>query len=170
MTPGGDPKSAIRDRALALGFDAVGFAGPDTGGAGENLSDFIAQGFHGDMGWMKETETRRRSPRDLWPEVKSVVAVGVNYGPAEDPLTLHSFPSRGAVSVYARGRDYHDVLKKNLRRAGGGHRRRLGVRRQAIRRYRAGDGKAAGPGRGARLAGKAYESGIARVRLLAVPG
>ena len=98
-----------------LGFDAVGFAGPGNGDAGQNLKSYIENGYHGDMGWMEATGNRRRSPRDLWPEVESIVAVGVNYGPAEDPLTLHAFPERGAVSVYARGRDYHDVLKKKLR-------------------------------------------------------
>ena len=115
MTAAGDPKADIRDRALVLGFDAVGFAGPGNGDAGQNLKSYIENGYHGDMGWMEATGNRRRSPRDLWPDVKSIVVVGINYGPAEDPLTLHAFPERGTVSVYARGRDYHDVLKKKLR-------------------------------------------------------
>ena len=115
VTGPGDPKSAIRDRALELGFDAVGFAGAETGDAGKHLKTFVDAGFHGDMGWMESTQERRRSPRDLWPEVESIVAVGLNYGPAEDPFLLHGHPERGAVSVYAKGRDYHDVLKKRLR-------------------------------------------------------
>jgi len=119
MVAAGSPKSAIRDRALALGFDAVGFAGADNGDAGTHLKSYIEKGFHGDMGWLETTEERRRSPRDLWPEVESIVAVGVNYGPAEDPLTLSAYPERGAVSVYAKGRDYHDVIKKNLRHLAG---------------------------------------------------
>lgn len=111
----GDARAAIRDRALALGFDAVGFSGPDNGDAAGNLGDFIASGYHGDMGWMETTQTRRQSPRGLWPDVKSIVAVGMNYGPDEDPLLLHDHPDRAVVSAYARGRDYHDVLKKRLR-------------------------------------------------------
>ena len=119
MIGGADPKSAIRDRALDLGFDAVGFTSADTGDAGQQLKTFLDAGFHGDMGWMETTQHRRRSPRDLWPDVESIVAVGLNYGPAEDPFLLHGHPERGAVSVYAKGRDYHDVLKKKLRRLAG---------------------------------------------------
>lgn len=111
----GDARAAIRDRALALGFDAVGFSGPDSGDAARNLGDFIASGYHGDMGWMETTQARRQSPRGLWPDVKSIVAVGMNYGPEEDPLLLHDHSDRAVVSAYARGRDYHDVLKKQLR-------------------------------------------------------
>ncbi|MEE2995586.1 MAG: tRNA epoxyqueuosine(34) reductase QueG [Pseudomonadota bacterium] len=110
-----DPKTVIRNRALALGFDVVGFSGPDNGDAGLHLKSYIERGFYGDMGWMKSTADRRRSPRALWPDVESIVAIGVNYGPAENPMTLQNFPDRGAVSVYARGRDYHDILKKKLR-------------------------------------------------------
>ena len=111
MVPSDDPRAAIRARALALGFDAVGFADPDTGAAGEGLAAYLAEGYHGDMGWMEATRQRRRSPAALWPAVRSIVAVGVNYGPEEDPLAARE----AAVSVYARGRDYHDVLKKRLR-------------------------------------------------------
>ena len=111
-----DPKTFIRDRALAIGFDVVGFSGPDNGDAGRHLKSFIDRGFHGDMGWIASTENRRHSPRDLWKDVESIVAVGVNYGPAENPMAIQAFPERGAVSVYARGKDYHDTLKKKLRR------------------------------------------------------
>ncbi|PPR12035.1 MAG: Epoxyqueuosine reductase [Alphaproteobacteria bacterium MarineAlpha11_Bin1] len=111
-----DPKDFIRDRALALGFDVVGFSGADNGDAGRHLKSYIESGFHGDMGWMASTENRRRSPRELWSDVETIVAVGVNYGPAEDPLAIKKFTDRGAVSVYARGKDYHDILRKKLRR------------------------------------------------------
>lgn len=110
-----DPKAAIRDLALSLGFDAVGFAGPDGGDTARRLGDYLADGYHGDMGWMETTRERRQTPRGLWPDVKSIVSVAMNYGPDEDPLLLHSHPDRATVSTYARGRDYHDVMKKRLR-------------------------------------------------------
>ncbi len=118
--PPADPETArdaIRDRALALGFDAVGFAAAALAqAAGDNLREFLNQGLHGDMGWLAATAERRGDPRALWPAAKSVVVLGMNYGPAEDPLALHDRPERGAISVYARGRDYHKLLKVRLRR------------------------------------------------------
>ncbi len=111
-----DPKSAIREEALRLGFDAVGFASADYGAnAKPHLEAFIAQGRHGDMDWMARTAARRGDPKELWPEARSVIVLGLNYGPADDPLALLSRPDCGMISVYARGRDYHDVLKKKLR-------------------------------------------------------
>jgi epoxyqueuosine reductase len=109
-------KAAIRDKALEIGFDAVGFAQAALAEpARESLSDFVAQGYHGDMGWMAETAERRGDPRTLWPEARSVIVLAQNYGPATDPLTLLDHPDRGAVSVYARNRDYHDLIKKRLK-------------------------------------------------------
>jgi epoxyqueuosine reductase len=109
-------KQRIRDQALALGFDAVGFAPAALGAeARQRLSDFVAAGLHGDMGWMAETAGRRGDPAVLWPEARSVVVLGVNYGPASDPLAALTRRQRGAVSVYAQGRDYHDLLKKRLK-------------------------------------------------------
>jgi epoxyqueuosine reductase len=112
-----DPiREAIRDRALACGFDAVGFAEARLDAeARAGLSDFIARGYHGDMGWLAATEARRGDPRVLWPEARSVVVLGVNYAPEGDPLTLLDAPDCGVVSVYARGRDYHDTLKRRLK-------------------------------------------------------
>jgi epoxyqueuosine reductase len=101
---------------LALGFDAVGFAAAELGGeARDHLQEFVARGWHGDMGWLAATAERRGSPRALWAEARTVVVLGVNYGPEDDPLALAAEPSCGAVSVYARGRDYHDTLKRRLR-------------------------------------------------------
>ncbi len=114
-----DPKAAIRDKALALGFDAVGFTAPRLAeGARRDLAEYLARGYHGDMGWLEDKAARRGDPGRLWPEVRSVVMLGLDYGPAEDPLKLLGVPDRGAISVYARGRDYHIVLKKRLKALG----------------------------------------------------
>ena len=111
-----DPKAAIRDRALELGFDAVGFAAPRlAAGARADLADYLARGYHGDMGWLAKNAERRGDPAVLWPEAKSAILLGLDYGPAEDPRRLQAARARGAISVYARGRDYHDVLKKRLK-------------------------------------------------------
>ena len=107
-------KAAIRDRALEAGFDAVGFAAA-MHGAGAELVEFLAQGYHGDMGWLSSTAERRASPTSLWPLARGVVALAVNYAPGGDALEALGYPERGAISVYAHGRDYHHVLKKRLR-------------------------------------------------------
>src|SRR5204862_5760583 len=112
-----DPiREAIRDRALSAGFDAVGFAEASLGAeARAGLGEFIARGYHGDMDWLAGTAARRGDPRVLWPEARSIVVLGVNYAPESDPLALLEAPDRGVVSVYARGRDYHDTLKRRLK-------------------------------------------------------
>jgi epoxyqueuosine reductase len=111
-----DWKPVIRSRALGLGFDAVGFAPASSSAeARQGLHDFLAAGHHGDMGWLAARAEQRASPDALWPEARSVVVVGMNYGPAGDPMALIDRPERANVSVYARGRDYHDVLKSRLR-------------------------------------------------------
>jgi epoxyqueuosine reductase len=109
-------KAAIRDAALKLGFDAVGFAKAELADESRaQLAKFLAQGFHGDMGWLKARAEERGDPRELWPEAKSVVVLGMNYGPADDPLEVLARRDRGAISVYARGRDYHDLIKSRLK-------------------------------------------------------
>jgi len=112
-----DPiREAIRDRALSSGFDAVGFAEARLGDeALDGLREFIARGYHGDMGWLAGTAARRGDPQALWPEARTVVVLGINYAPEDDPLALVDEPDRGVVSVYARGRDYHDTLKRRLK-------------------------------------------------------
>jgi epoxyqueuosine reductase len=116
----GDPhaiKAAIRDEALSLGFDAVGFAPPELAtDARAQLGDYLARGYHGDMGWLASRADERAAPRALWPEVQSVVVLGMNYAPADDPLAVLAARDRGAISVYARGRDYHDLVKSRLKR------------------------------------------------------
>ncbi|HUN49182.1 MAG TPA: tRNA epoxyqueuosine(34) reductase QueG [Stellaceae bacterium] len=111
-----DIRSAIREKALALGFDAVGIAPATLGGeARRNLAAYLDAGYHGDMGWLAARAEERGEPRDLWPEARSVVVVAMNYAPAEDPLASLADGERGTISVYARGRDYHDVVKRRLR-------------------------------------------------------
>jgi epoxyqueuosine reductase len=111
-----DPKSAIREQALALGFDAVGFAAASLGvDARAHLSEYLARGYQGDMGWLAARAGERAEPCTLWAEAKTVVVLGLNYGPSEDPLAVLGEPERGAISVYARGRDYHDIVKSRLK-------------------------------------------------------
>jgi len=110
-------REAIRRAALAIGFDDAGFADPGAlDGHPERLARFLAAGRHGGMAWLAEKVERRASPRALWPEVATVLVVAANYGPHDDPLKLLALPERGSISVYARGRDYHDVLKGRLKR------------------------------------------------------
>ena len=115
-----DAKALIRSRALALGFHAVGF-GPATLGAEarERLAAFLAAGQHGEMGWMAARAAQRAAPQALWPEARSVVALGVAYTPEGDPLATLGRADRGNISVYARNRDYHDVVKGMLKQLGG---------------------------------------------------
>ena len=113
------PRDDIRTQALALGFDAVGFAPADLSAAARgNLATFLAEGRHGDMGWLAEKADRRGDPQVLWPEVRSVIVLGLNYGPAEDPFDFQVRPETGNISVYARHRDYHDTVKKKLKALG----------------------------------------------------
>ena len=108
--------AAIRDRALSIGFDAIGFAKAKLHNSTRNyLFDFIAKGFHGDMGWLSEQKEKRSDPNKLWPDAKTVIVIGLNYGPSDNPLEWLSHSERGAISVYAQGTDYHNVLKKKLR-------------------------------------------------------
>jgi epoxyqueuosine reductase len=111
-----DAKAAIREAALELGFDAVGFARPELAeGARRDLAQFLAQGYHGDMGWLAVRADERGDPKTLWPEVKTVVVLGLNYAPETDPLQGLGASQRGNISVYARGRDYHEVMKARLK-------------------------------------------------------
>ena len=108
-------REAIRAEALRIGFDAVGFAEARLAEqARADLREYLDRGYHGDMGWLATTAARRGDPQTLWPEARTVVVLGLNYGGEDDPLAAAD-PERGAVSVYARGRDYHDTLKKRLK-------------------------------------------------------
>jgi epoxyqueuosine reductase len=87
--------------------------------APERLQAWLAEGYHGSMDWMAETAERRADPRALWPEVKSIILLGLNYGPTSDPLATLGQKDRASISVYARNRDYHDVIKGKLKEAAG---------------------------------------------------
>jgi epoxyqueuosine reductase len=115
LTPA-DLKAALSDEARTLGFDCVGIADPAAiGEAGNHFLSFVEAGGHGDMDWLAARPERRADPRVLWPEVRSIIMLGVNYGPAENPLAILQQRSRGAISVYAQGDDYHDLIKKRLK-------------------------------------------------------
>jgi len=106
-------REAIRAEALARGFDAVGFAEARLAdSARANLAEFLARGYHGEMGWLAAHADRRGDPRTLWQEARTVVVLGINYGaePADEANA-----DSGIVSIYARGRDYHDTIKKRLK-------------------------------------------------------
>ena len=108
--------AALRAEAAALGFDALGIADPAAiEGAAERLQRFLDEGSHGDMAWLASEPARRASPRVLWSEVRSVIMLGVNYGPDDDPRAILEHKTRGAISVYARGDDYHELIKKRLK-------------------------------------------------------
>ena len=107
---------ALKRKASEFGFSAVGFARADSAPmTAERLEAWLASGAHGDMIWMEETAARRASPASLWPEVKTVISLGMSYAPAADPLALAENPDLGRISVYAQGADYHDVVKKALK-------------------------------------------------------
>lgn len=112
-------KEAIRQKALELGFAEARFTtAADVPGVAEDLAAYLAEGRHGEMGWLAERFEQRTSPKGLWPEVRSVIVLGENYGPGKDALASLTAKGRGHVSVYARGRDYHDTLKKRLKALG----------------------------------------------------
>jgi epoxyqueuosine reductase len=111
-----DLKAALSHEARALGFDCAGVTDPDAiAEVARHFRDFIDEGAHGDMDWLAASPERRMDPRVLWPGVRSVIMLGVNYGPDENPLDILQHRTRGAISVYAQGDDYHDVIKKRLK-------------------------------------------------------
>jgi epoxyqueuosine reductase len=109
----------LKARAEEEGFSACGICAPDAiPEAAGRLAAFVAAGWHGRMRWMAERMGWRGSPAALWPEARSVVMLAEVYTPEEDPLAVLGRRDRGAVSVYARGRDYHDLVKPRLKRLG----------------------------------------------------
>jgi len=113
------PSDLIRAEALRLGFDAIGFARAHLADeTRERLARFLADGMHGSMAWMESRAEQRAHPQALWPEAVSVISLGVSYAPEDDPLATLAQPDRATISVYARHRDYHDVVKGRLKRLG----------------------------------------------------
>lgn len=112
-------KQRLVARALEEGFAKVGICAPDAvPQAAGRLRDYLAAGRHGQMSWMAEREAWRGSAAALWPEARSVVMLAEVYTPTSDPLAVLAQRDRGAVSVYAQGRDYHDLVKRRLKRLG----------------------------------------------------
>ena len=115
-----DPRDEIRRRAAGLGFEVCRFTGLDAPWpATARLQAFLEAGLQGDMDWMAATADRRAHPRSLWPDARSAVVLGLNYGPQANPLEGLARRDRGLISVYAQGDDYHDVIKGRLKQLGG---------------------------------------------------
>jgi epoxyqueuosine reductase len=113
-------KTAIRDSATTLGFDVCRFASAsEPWSAGERLAHFVEAGRHGEMGWMETTLARRAHPTAMWDGARTAIVLGLNYGPDHDPLPEMEDRSAGYISVYARGDDYHEVIKGRLKTLAG---------------------------------------------------
>lgn len=113
-------KSFLKKEAATLGFSDLAVASHDIGPeAAARLARFVELGRHGSMDWLAETKDRRANPQSLWPEVRSVIMLAMNYGPQSDPLQVLAQKSRASVSVYARNRDYHDIIKGRLKQLAG---------------------------------------------------
>jgi epoxyqueuosine reductase len=120
-------KNWLRERARAAGFNTFGVAAPDgIPHAPAALRNFLDAGRHGEMQWLTSRAEERSDPRKLWPDVRAIVMLGINYGPETDPLDALNDARRGAISVYAQGRDYHDVIKGKLKAIAGEFSRRFG--------------------------------------------
>lgn len=106
----------LSGEALAQGFDAVAVApAASPGTSASDLDAYVKKGYHGTMDWLADTMSRRRSPQSLWPDARSVIVFAINYGPEENPLAVLEQRDHAAISVYARNRDYHDVIKGRLK-------------------------------------------------------
>ena len=122
-----DPKSLIRAEALAQGFEAFGVADAAAPWpAGARLAEFVAAGRHGEMAWMETTLERRAHPTAMWPAARSAIMLGMNYGPDHDPMAGLADPEGALISVYAQGDDYHEVVKRRLKRLAGAIAARFG--------------------------------------------
>src|ERR1700753_25620 len=109
-------KDALAHEARLLGFDCIGVTDPaSVAEASRYFQAFLDSGAHGDMDWLAARPERRMDPRVLWPGVRSVIMLGGNYGPDDNPLDILRQRTRGAISVYAQGDDYHDVIQKRLK-------------------------------------------------------
>jgi len=109
----------IISKSKELGFDTIGFTKPELQKeVKKNLNDFLKNNYHGEMEWLKKNQYQRESPKNLWPDVKTIICLGVNYAPDTNPLKFLEKKEFGNISVYARGQDYHKIIKKNLKELG----------------------------------------------------
>src|SRR5205085_160876 len=109
-------KTALASQARAQGFGVIGVTRPDAiGEAKPYFERFIAEQQHGDMDWLATTAARRTDPHVLWPNARAVIMLGLNYEPDDDPLKILARRDCGAISVYAQGDDYHDLIKARLK-------------------------------------------------------
>lgn len=124
-----DLRALIASEAHAAGFDVSAIARLADFGveAGQHLNTFLAEGRHGDMDWLASTIVRRRHPQQMWPEARTAILLGTSYAPERDPLSILGEVKRGAISIYAQGRDYHDVVKSRLKRVAGALQRTSGA-------------------------------------------
>ena len=106
---------ALKQEAARLGFAACGITRADAVDGQQALGDWLAADHHGTMDWMAARADQRAAPQSLWPEAASVIALGMSYAPAEDPMRLADAGHVGRISVYAQGADYHDFMKRNLK-------------------------------------------------------
>ena len=110
----------LEERAKSEGFVAFGIApGHLAPRVGERLRQWLQEGRHGEMLWMESRADERANPEILWPDVKSVIMLGMSYAPPQDPMVLADQGDRARISVYVQGRDYHDVVKGALKRLAG---------------------------------------------------
>jgi len=113
-------RALIEREARKAGFAAVAVTAPDAIPlAPQRLADFVAAGMHGSMAWIEETLARRADPKTLWPDVRSIIVLAMNYGPDRDPRDILAMPEKAAISVYAQNRDYHDIIKGRLKELAG---------------------------------------------------
>src|SRR5665213_1216330 len=109
-------EARLRSKSKEIGFDACGLTGVEAPWpAAARLQEFVALGRHGEMDWMATTAQRRTHPRAMWPDARSAIVLGVNYGPDVDPLAALERRDRAAISVYAQGDDYHELIKARLK-------------------------------------------------------
>ena len=112
----GELRAGLEEQARLHGFASIGFAAPDDNAQrSERLEEWLGEGYHGTMEWMETHKDVRSSPNAMWPEARSVIALGMSYAPAHDPLALEGDAQHARISVYAQGKDYHNTIKKRLK-------------------------------------------------------
>ena len=115
-----DPRGWLIEAAAHEGFLLAGIGQADIGPVNRaGLAAFLDDAFEGDMGWLRDTAAKRQQPQAMWPDAKTAIVLGMNYGPDHDPMDNLAAKSSGNISVYARGRDYHDLVKGKLKQLAG---------------------------------------------------